>query len=137
MRVIIPLLSLFTVGFAYDYSTDCFGCLASVATTNKFCLPYEESPDGYCCNMGNTADICSTSNRYFCTDLASSINMRIYFCPNKPNKCFTSTPNSNFLNTVSKSNKVIYLKDQAIQVAGSTLEFGLGDTCGWRIIADT
>ena len=32
---------------------------------------------------------------------------------------------------------MLYLKDQAKQVAGTTLEFGLADTCGWRIIADT
>jgi len=37
---------------------------------------------------------------------------------------------------VSKSNKIIYLRDQAKQVGGTTLEFGLADTCGWRIIAD-
>jgi hypothetical protein len=63
--------------------------------------------------------------------------MKSYFCPNRLNKCFSSSPNNEGFLSVQSNNKVLYLRDQVAQVAGTSLEFGQQDTCGWRIIADT
>lgn len=63
-------------------TSDCYGCITSSTTTKKYCLATEDYSYGYCCDLSNTSDYCTTSNRYLCTDLAQTKSMKWFFCPN-------------------------------------------------------
>ena len=62
--------------------------------------------------------------------------MRYYFCPNLENKCYSSTPKNVGQNTIANT-KVLFIKDTASQLGGTTIDFGLNDLCGWQVAGET
>mmetsp|Transcript_15587 Transcript_15587/g.11349 ORF Transcript_15587/g.11349 Transcript_15587/m.11349 type:complete len:175 (+) Transcript_15587:2-526(+) len=133
---------LIVVGLAswargYTTTSDCWSCLnpTDAYTTNKYCSSVEGLSTGYCCNVTSSSDYCASSSYYLCSDLAQSVSMKYYFCPNDVAKCFTTSLYSTDLGYLN--NKVIYLRDDSNYTAGTTLDFSANDTCAWRLIPAT
>jgi hypothetical protein len=123
MKLLVLISSLSATTWAYsNLTSSCFACLSNATSYFKFCVPYENSPQGWCCDTANTSDICSTSSQYLCTDLTPSKNLQTYLCPNQQTKCFASSLSESF--TDVDATKVLYVNDQSSQVAGTSLNFG-------------
>jgi hypothetical protein len=95
----------------------------------------EDHSSGYCCNVSDTSDYCSTSNTYLCTDRAKTTSMKYYMCPNPSTKCYSTSPEEAF--SGGSNTKILYTNDNTQQQAGTILGFGKNDLCGWRIVATT
>ena len=123
-----------TLSNAYNVTSQCYQCLTQTSPSSKYCLPYEDSSTGYCCQTSSTADQCSSNSRYVCSDLVQSQSMKLFLCPNQATKCFSTSLLQSYDQNIAS--RVIYVSDYSEQAGGTTLDFGNLDICGWHIIGD-
>ena len=115
LALIILVYSMMETSTVLGYSVTtpslCSTCLQSTTanTYNKLCLSSENALFGYCCNITDTTDYCSSSSRYLCSDMAQTTSMKMWFCPMDPTMCFHSSPTESFIGAYP--GKTLYVND--------------------------
>ena len=66
--------------------------------------------------------------------MAQTKSMKLFMCPNDPDKCFSTTPFTTF--DAIMDSKLIMLNDYSGNLAGTTLDFTTNDVCGWHLMVD-